>query len=816
MAHSRSDPTTGQQQVEIDGHRLRLTSLDRVLYPEAGTTKADVIAYFAAVAEVMIPHLRGRPVTRKRWVDGVGTFEAPGEMFFEKNLGSGVPQWVDRVEIAHSARTATYPLVSTAATLAWFGQVAALELHVPQWRLTADRAPGNPDRLVLDLDPGPGADLAACAVVARECRAILRDIGLDPVPVTSGSKGIHLYVGLDGTRSSEAISAVAKELARALEADHPDLVVSSMAKARREGKVLIDWSQNSGSKTTVAPYSLRGRSRPTVAAPRTWRELASPELRHLELDEVVRRVRRGRDPLAPLLAIASGDPLSDRLSTYRSMRDADKTPEPVPDAPAIVFGGGTVERPPRFVIQEHHARRLHWDFRLEHDGVLVSWALPKGMPPRGDVTRLAVSTEDHPLEYAEFAGTIPAGEYGAGEVTIWDSGEYELEKWREGHEVIVTLRSQRRGSRRVALIRTGDEQWLMKLMDGGAGRSTRRTVSGSARPEGDRSTAPMLAMPGAVSDIGVERDWAFEMKWDGIRIIATVQGGAEGGGAVQLQTRNGIDVTATYPELAELAERVRGAAVLDGEVVALDRAGRPSFSLLQRRMGVTEARTVAVVRTKHPVTIMLFDVLEAGESVATRAPVIADSYVDRRTVLARRVSAGGVVQVPEAFDGALESAMVTSRELGLEGVVAKRLDSSYRPGRRSRDWVKLTHEKTQSVIVCGWRPGRGARAGLVASLLLAVRDGDGLRYIGRVGTGFDERARRELVTKLARLERATAPAHGVPAVDASDARWVTPRLVGEVAFAEWTDAGRLRHATWRGWRTDLTASDVTVEEHPAL
>ena len=810
MVHTGDTRSRQSQRVEIDGHELKLTSLDKVLYPDAGTTKADVIAYYAAVAEVMVPHLRGRPVTRKRWVDGVGTLEEPGTVFFEKNLGAGVPQWVDRVDVQHRAREASYPVVTTPATLAWFGQVAALELHVPQWRFTPGGEPGAPDRLVLDLDPGPGAGLLECAFVATEARRILRDIGLDPIPVTSGSKGIHLYSALDGTRSSDVISGVAKELARALEADHPDLVVSSMTKARREGKVLLDWSQNSASKTTVAPYSLRGRSRPTVAVPRTWRELASPTLRHLELDEVVQRVRRRGDLLAPLLAVTSRDPRQDRLSTYRSMRGPDRTPEPVPDDPPSTSGSASA--PPRFVIQEHHARRTHWDLRLERDGVLASWALPKGLPRTREETRLAVATEDHPIEYADFEGRIPAGEYGAGEMTIWDSGHFDLEKWREGHEVIVLLHSERRGDRRIALIRTNEKQWLAKLLDeagaGPARPSRRRTVSGTARAGNDRPTAPMLATRGSAADIEPGVDWAFEMKWDGIRIMATVDNDG-----VTLRTRNGIDVTATYPELRELRDCVEGSAVLDGELVALDRSGRPAFGKLQRRMGVSRAREVDAARAKQPVTLMLFDLLEAGERRTPRTSLLTAPYDERRLALSDRVRAGTAVQLPSALDGDLEAAMATSLELGLEGIVAKRRSSIYRPGKRSRDWVKLKHERTQSVIVCGWRPGRGARASVAASLLLAVPDDAGLRYVGRVGTGFDERTRRELAVRLERTRRATAPVHGVPAADAADAHWVTPRLVGEVAFAEWTESGRLRHAAWRGWRTDLTAEDVTVESH---
>jgi bifunctional non-homologous end joining protein LigD len=295
MAHS-------QQAITIDGHTLTVSNLDKVLYPETGTTKADVLEYYDAVAELIIAHAHDRPATRKRWVDGVGTAEHPGKVFFRKNLEGFAPDWIARRTMKHKDHSNVYPLVNDRATLAWFAQVAALEIHVPQWRFGKNGQPKNPDRLMLDLDPGEGVGLAECAEVARYARALLTDMELDPVPVTSGSKGIHLYAALDGRSNSQKMSAVAHELARALEADHPDLVVSDMKRSLRPGKVLIDWSQNSASKTTVTPYSLRGRPRPTVATPRTWHELTDPALAQLGYREVMKRVTQLEDPLAALSA----------------------------------------------------------------------------------------------------------------------------------------------------------------------------------------------------------------------------------------------------------------------------------------------------------------------------------------------------------------------------------------------------------------------------------------------------------------------------------------------------------------------------------
>ena len=458
---------TREQQVDIDGRRLRLSNLDKVLYPATGTTKGEVIDYYHRVAPVMVPQAMRRPATRKRWVDGVGTAESPGKVFFRKDLEDHAPDWIPRADIQHSDGVSTYPLVDEPAVLVWLAQLAALEVHTPQWRFDADLEPAHPDRMVLDLDPGERAGLAECARVAGWCREILTDMGLESFPVTSGSKGIHLYAPLDGSASSEEVDQVAHELARALETDHPEEVISTQSRSKRTGKVLVDWSQNNGKKTTVCPYSLRGRLRPTVAAPRTWEEIEDPALAHLEMAEVLERVEGGIDPLAPLGLDEEGGgapagQARDRLEVYRSKRDPEHTPEPVPgpgvgsEAAQEALDGAE----PMFVIQEHHATRLHYDFRLQHEGVLVSWAVPKGPPLETDVNRLAVQTEDQPLEYGTFEGTIPKGEYGGGDVTIWDTGTIEIEKWREGREVIVVCHGRPDGGlggvpRRFAFLHTG-------------------------------------------------------------------------------------------------------------------------------------------------------------------------------------------------------------------------------------------------------------------------------------------------------------------------------------------------------------------------
>jgi bifunctional non-homologous end joining protein LigD len=855
------------QTVTVDGHPIKLSNLDKVLYPETGTTKADVLAYYAAVAPVLLPHLYERPATRKRWPDGVGTPEKPGMVFFHKDLAKGTPDWVRRHKIVHRDHDNYYPVVDDLATLTWLAQLASLEIHVPQWRFGPDGEPRNPDRLVLDLDPGPGVDLAQCAEVARWAREILTDIGHAPVPVTSGSKGIHLYAPLDGSQTPEQATAVARELARALEAEHPELVISIMRRADRDGKVFLDWSQNNGNKTTISPYSMRGRMQPTVAAPRTWAELDDPGLRQLRYDEVMARLEQGDDPLAalgvqdvpsssggagdgPRSGPAQGGPpapdpsqadaggTADRLATYRSMRDAARTPEPVPAAAPVDREGQS------FVIQEHHARALHYDFRLEHDGVLVSWAVPKGPPTDTTTNRLAVQTEDHPLEYGSFEGRIPRGEYGGGNVSIWDSGSYRLHKWRDGREVIATLFGRPDGGlggvAKFALIHTGHgsggkaaQNWLMHRMEtdpedlpGGTETSTPPTAATSApepastppepvAPTPPEPVAPMLATLTTEDEFGEEEGWAFEMKWDGVRIIASVSARA-----VLLQSRKGRDETQAYPDIVEALRswldrsptRVES-AVLDGEVVVVDAGGRPRFGLLQNRINLTRPADIAQAAKAFPAQLMLFDLLQLNGRDLTR-----ETYDERRRLLDELTpdEPGLRVQVPPIFDGDLHAAMDTSRLLDLEGVVAKRRTSSYQPGRRGGSWLKIKHQHVQEVVIGGWRPGNGRREGGVGSLLLGVNEGDELRYVGRVGSGFNDHQLDEIQARLARLARATSPLADVPREDARDAHWVTPSLVGEVKYGELTSAGRLRHPVWRGWREDKDPAEVVLETPTAV
>ncbi|WP_237569492.1 ATP-dependent DNA ligase [Mycolicibacterium lacusdiani] len=750
--------------------RVKLTNADKVLYPATGTTKAEVFEYYATIADVMVPHIAGRPVTRKRWPNGVGQPD-----FFEKQLASSAPEWLGRGSVTHKSGTTTYPVIDSREGLAWIAQQASLEVHVPQWRFVNPSTPGPATRIVFDLDPGEDVAFRQLCEVAHEVRGFITDIGLTTYPLTSGSKGLHLYVPLAEPVSSQGASVLAKRIAVQLEKQMPKQVTATMTKSLRAGKVFLDWSQNSAAKTTIAPYSLRGRDEPTVAAPRTWEEIEDPDLRHLRFDEVLARVEADGDLLAGLDEYV---PLADKLTTYRSMRDPVKTPEPVPQQAPAVGNDDT------FVIQEHHARRLHYDFRLERNGVLVSWAIPKNLPETTSVNHLAVHTEDHPLEYATFAGSIPKGEYGGGEVFIYDSGTYEAEKFNDnppdgpekGGEVIVTLNGSK-VSGRYALIQTGGKNWLAHRMK----------EQPTPMP---KDLAPMLATHGSVAKLKAGQ-WAFEGKWDGYRLLVDADHGA-----LELRSRSGRDVTREYPQLQALAADLADHhVILDGEAVALDEAGVPNFGLMQNRARSTR------------VEFWAFDVLSLDGRSLLRA-----KYSDRRRILETLVDAGGLI-VPDRLDGDGPEALETARERRWEGVVAKKLDSTYQPGRRSSSWVKDKLWRTQEVVIGGWRAGEGGRSSGIGALLLGVPDPEGgLQFAGRVGTGFTEKDLASLKKTLAPLHTDESPfTKRLTGPDAKGVTFVRPELVGEVRYSERTSDGRLRQPSWRGLRDDKSPDEVVWE-----
>ncbi|TML28976.1 MAG: DNA ligase D [Actinobacteria bacterium] len=470
-----------------------------------------------------------------------------------------------------------------------------------------------------------------------------------------------------------------------------------------------------------------------------------------------------------------------KLTEYERKRDFETTSEPAPKRRSRKQPAA-----PRFVIQEHHARRLHWDLRLERDGALASWAVPNGIPDDPQRNRKAVRTEDHPLEYLDFEGEIPRGEYGAGTMRVWDRGTYEVHKFRDD-EVMVTFHGERvRG--RYVLFRAGREpkDWMIHRMD---------PPERAGRDPMPERVVPMLAKLGPLPRD--EERYGFEVKWDGVRAIAYAEPGR-----LRLQSRNLNDITARYPEVRGLARELGArTAVLDGEVVAFDEEGRPSFERLQRRMHLASDSQVRRQAKANPVAYVIFDLLHLdGESLMSRP------YAERRARLEELGLDGPGWQTPRHRVGDGAALLAATAEQGLEGVIAKRLDSPYEPEKRSGAWIKVKNLQRAELWIGGWLPGEGRRTDRIGALVVGRRDEEGrLRYVGRVGTGFKEQDLAALQAKLKPLRRKTSPFEGRQ--PPRGAVFVEPRLQAIVEFREWTASGTLRAPSYKGLREPSVRGD---------
>lgn len=480
------------------------------------------------------------------------------------------------------------------------------------------------------------------------------------------------------------------------------------------------------------------------------------------------------------------------------------TPEP----PAKVAGNvdPTTARPGKtFVIHQHHARRLHWDLRLEmFNGdvpVLVSWAVPRNLPTKKGSPHLAVHVEDHPFEYGSFSGTIPAGEYGAGEVRIFDSGTYDVLEQEPGKLTFRLHGDRLQGIYHLTEPRNADrpDEWLAFLKKW-------------ERPE--RDPLPELTpMAASLTDEPFDSDdWLFEIKWDGVRAISVCIEGE-----TLVLSRNKRDITKTYPELQNLHQRLVALdAIVDGEIVALAN-GRPSFEQLQSRMNLQNEHEIKRATKSRPITYVMFDLLYLdgrsllAEPVERRKELLADLVVPNERVQVSHTEAGAGVALFEA-----------ARQRGLEGVVAKKKGSPYRPGKRTREWQKVKTIHDADFVIGGWSRGEGSRSSTFGAILVGAYDDDRLLFFGSVGTGFSDSLLQELLPRLREHEIEECPfAGGVAAVRAGrfgkpirDPHWTEPVLVARVEYRELTSGWRLRAPSFKGLRPDKAAEDCRLDELP--
>jgi bifunctional non-homologous end joining protein LigD len=809
--------------MEIDGRRLRLTNLDKIFWPDEGYTKGDLLAYYFNVAEWILPYLRGRPLTMKRMPNG-----AFGDFFYEKDAPSHTPSWMLRCPVESVGGddgrwgpakhdVIQYLMVEDTAGLLFMANLGCIEFHPLH---SSCRTVSHPDYLFFDLDPFEPATYDDVLAVARLVRVSCEQLGLRAYPKTSGATGMQIYVPLRPAFTYEETRGLVGAVGYLLRKVDPDRVTMEWQVSKRTGKIFVDHNMNRVGANIAAVFSLRPEPGATVSTPVTWDEVEAAAVRpgDFTIRTIWDRLRiwgePGSEPFRGLLADhqdisaaleALGVPREDhpparetseeviarskdaKLGEYLRKRTFGDTGTPEPE------GGAPTPEGNAFVIQKHDATRIHYDLRLERDGVMVSWAVPKGLPAVKGERHLAVHTEDHPLEYNTFEGTIPKGHYGAGEVRIWDHGTYDEVEWTDT-KVSFRLHGERYRGEEYHLVKTrhGENDWLVFMAS--------RSVEGAA--EEPPQFKPMMAEAGAKPFDS--KDWTFEPKLDGVRTLVYL-----GMNSVRLVSRTGRDQTAQYPEFARIFERVTAEnAVLDGEIVAQDTQGRPSFQRLQQRMNLSSKTEIDRVRREVPVQLFVFDALWLDGQDLTSLPM-----TERRARLEEVVVPGKGIDVTLAVPEHGVALWQSAKERGLEGVIAKRSSSRYQPGRRSPDWKKIKVLNRDDFVILGWTPGQGGRGTSFGALILGAYVGGRLRWVGQVGTGFTDRSLEDLMARLTPLEMAR------PAVDddpelarVPGARFVRPELVASVEYLEVTEGGRkLRAPSFKGLRDDIPPEDCILE-----
>ncbi len=828
--------------LQVEGRAVPVSNLEKKLYP-SGFAKAQVIDYYIRVAPWLLPHLRDRPVTLKRYPDGVR-----GEFFYEKDAPDFTPDWVHTFAVPRrgGGPDIRYVVINDLATLVWCANLANLEIHP-----FLHRVPNidTPTYLVFDLDPGPGADVLTCAEVAFLLREALSRRKLECFSKVSGSKGIQVYVPLNTPVTYDQTQPFARALAEALARGHPDLIVADMAKALRRKRVFIDWSQNADFKTTIGVYSLRAkRDEPFVSLPVRWEDLRaavgkndagslyfSPEAALARLEEL-------GDLFAPVLSLEQRLPATPEalprhrnLAEYHRKRDFAQTPEPAGALPRASRQGSRR----RFVIQKHAATHLHYDLRLEMHGVLKSWAVPKGVSYAPGVKRLAMQTEDHPLEYLDFEGVIPEGQYGGGTVMVWDIGTYELVEGNVFKGFVRIFLNGRKLKGEWTLRKAGERNWFLQKSgepmkplapkkentSALSGRTMEQIAAAPAavwhsdraeRPQRTRAIReePNLdALPDArlefippmqpklVAELPEGDEWQYEIKLDGYRALAV-----RTRDRVLLYSRRNNTLNDRFPAIAEALSPLSEGAMLDGEIVALDESGRPVFNLLQTW------RT-----SRAPLLYYAFDALAYKGRDLTKLPLR-----ERRSVLEHSALRGlsDPVRLSAALTGKPKELVAAAREQGIEGFVAKRLDSIYEAGKRTGAWAKVKVNKGQELVIGGYLPGKHG----FDALLVGYYDKGRLKFIAKIRNGFTPLLRQQVAERFQGLETKTVPFANLPepkgarrgmALTAEAMKqcvWLEPKLVAQIEYTDWTKADHLRHARFAGLRDDKDAREVVKEE----
>lgn len=768
------------QWVQVGKRQVELSNLDKVLFPQDGIVKAELIEYYLKIAPTLLKYVKGRALTLIRFPDGIA-----GESFYQKNKPNGTPNWIEYVALGKEQKD--YIIATEPALLVWLANLASLELHQLH-----SRKPNFdcPDYMVFDLDPPEGYDFTQLLPIAFDLKAHIETYGYTPFVKTTGGKGIHICCPIEPQWDFHTVFEAAQDIATPFVERNPARVTLHIKKDARKGRVLVDIFRIRSGQSIVSPYSLRGRNGAPVSMPLRWEELGelkTPSVFNIrnaigkveadgdawegfEAYAVALHTKRATRVARPRKLPGSQKHKSpEQLEAYAKKRDFERTPEP--EGKVLEASGN------QFVIHRHHASRLHYDLRLEKDGVLKSWAVPKGLPPHPGVKRLAVQTEDHPMEYLAFDGKIPKGQYGAGEMWVYATGKYHITKDKKDGFYFRLSSTALSGEYRIH--KTKEKEWLLERVDD---------------PQVDylhTPVEPMLSETVGAPPKG--NDHIFELKWDGIRALVSLEDGQ-----VKIHTRNHNEVTKQFPELhiGEKAFRATN-GVFDAEIVCLDKAGKPVFKNVINRLMSTGPTNIERLSRTNPVHCYVFDCLYLDGRALVNEPLMK-----RKEWLADAIKSDTPYRVSEFVEdgaGLFEGA----RQHGLEGIMAKRKDSKYSIGKRSDCWLKIKVRQSAEVVIVGYTKGKGDRGATFGALQIAERVDDALYYRGKVGTGFDDKTVKEILAVLKKVDVIKQPPVIGKPVDPKISTWLDPTTIAEVSYSRVTPDKMFREPVFIRLRPDL-------------
>jgi bifunctional non-homologous end joining protein LigD len=767
--------------VQVGKRELELSNLDKLLFPEDGIVKAQVIEYYLKIAPTLLNYVKGRALTLIRFPDGI-----TGESFYQKNRPEWAPSWIEFVTLGKEKKD--YILATEPALLVWLANLASLEIHQlhsrkPDFDL--------PDYMVFDLDPPEGYSFPKIIPIAKELKAVIEHHGYTPFVKTTGGKGLHICCPIEAKWDFHAVFEAAQDIAKPFVDAHPESVTLQIKKDARKGRVLVDIFRIRSGQSIVSPYSLRGRNRAPVSMPLTWDELdnvINPS--EFNITNAVEKVLRDGDAWEGFDAFAVGlhthrpktsgkkknknpegtkHKSPEQLEAYAKKRDFSKTPEP--SANPIEEVGN------RFVVHRHHASRLHYDLRLEQHGVLKSWAVPKGLPPYPGVKRLAVQTEDHPIEYLTFDGKIPKGQYGAGEMWIYALGKFQITKEKKDGFYFKLNSKEITGEYRIHKMK--DKDWLLERVD---------------EPQVNYLTQeiePMLSENANRPPKG--DDYIYEVKWDGIRALITLEDEQ-----IKIRSRNQNDVTKQFPELLIGAKAFRATnGLFDAEIVCLDGDGKPVFKRVINRLMSTGETNIQKLSKTNPAYCYIFDCLYLDGRSLVNEPLLK-----RKEWLADAIRTETPYRVSEhVVDG--DSLFEAAKSHVLEGIMAKRKDSKYLPGRRSEFWIKVKVRQSAECFIVGYTTGKGNRGQTFGALQVAEEVDGVLLYRGKVGTGFDDNTMKEIFSEIKKVNTLKKPSVVGKLVDEKISVWLEPRVKAEISYSKITPDKMFREPVFIRLRPDL-------------